>query len=46
MTNVQWNLSVAIALGPIIRGCNREVAALNGCIMYGVLALGAWTKWL
>ena len=27
--------------GPDINGCNREVAALKRCLMYGVLPIGA-----
>ena len=33
---------ITVTLGPMISGCNREVAALKSCAMYGVLPL-AWS---
>ena len=38
---VQWNLSIMVAHGPEINGCNREVAALKKCLVYGILPVGA-----
>ena len=38
---VQWNLSIMVAHGPEINGCNREVAALKKCLVYGILPIGA-----
>ena len=38
---IQWNLSIMVAHGPEINGCNREVAALKKCLVYGILPIGA-----
>ena len=38
---LQWNLSIMVAHGPEINGCNREVAALKKCLVYGILPIGA-----
>ena len=38
---IQWNLSIVAAHGPEINGCNREVAALKKCLVYGILPIGA-----
>ena len=38
---VQWNLSIMVAHGPEINSCNREVAALKKCLVYGILPIGA-----
>ena len=38
---VQWNLSIMVAHGPEINGCNRVVAALKKCLVYGILPIGA-----
>ena len=40
-SRIQWNLSVMVAHGPEINGCNREVAALKKCLIYGILPIGA-----
>ena len=32
--NIQWNLSIMVAHGPEINGCNREVTALKKCLEY------------
>ena len=37
---IQWNLSIVVAHGPEINGCNREVAALKKCLVYGICQLG------
>ena len=39
--SLQWNLSIMVAHGPEKNGCNREVAALKKCLVYGILPIGA-----
>ena len=37
---LQWNLAKTVTYGLKVHGCNRVVAALKRCVVYGVLPLG------